>query len=121
MVEEARRLAFFAAVWLAITLGGLLVPGGQILVAPLLTGFAMLFLPLDYASYTLDRRRVGFATKREWVRENAGTVGGFGAAAFALCAVPGVNLLALPVLVTAGTLLALRYPPAAVARGAARP
>jgi hypothetical protein len=36
---------------------------------------------------------------------------GFGSAALLLCAIPLANLLALPVLVVAGTLLALRTEP----------
>jgi uncharacterized protein involved in cysteine biosynthesis len=40
---------------------------------------------------------------------------GFGAAAFVICLVPGLNLLLIPGLVVAGTLLALRHPPAVVA------
>ena len=111
LVEEARRLGFFAAVWLGITVGGFLVPGGQLLAAPLLTVFTVLFLPLDYASYTLDRAGVSFRRKRAWIAEHVGTVGGFGVASFALCALPLANLLAMPILVVAGTLLALRLPP----------
>jgi uncharacterized protein involved in cysteine biosynthesis len=37
---------------------------------------------------------------------------GFGGAAFALCLVPGLNLLAIPGLVVGGTLLAVADPPA---------
>lgn len=36
---------------------------------------------------------------------------GFGGLAFLVCLVPGLNLLMLPVLVTAGTLLVLRAGP----------
>ena len=109
--EELRRLAFFVAVWLVLVAFGVLVPGGQLVAPAALTLFTLLFLPLDYASYTFDRRRLTFPEKRRWVRANLGASLGFGAAAFALCAVPGVNLLAMPVLVVAGTLLALRHPP----------
>ena len=35
---------------------------------------------------------------------------GFGLAAFGSCLVPGLNFLMVPVFVTGGTLLALRYP-----------
>jgi uncharacterized protein involved in cysteine biosynthesis len=35
---------------------------------------------------------------------------GFGVAAFATFAIPGLNFLAMPVLVVSGTLLALRTP-----------
>lgn len=112
-----RRLAFFVAVWLAVSALGLLIPGGQLLVAPVLTGFTIFFLPLDYASYTLDRRKLTFVRKRDWLLAHRGVIAGFGATSFALCVLPGVNLFATPVLVVAGTLLALRLPePAKLAR-----
>jgi len=116
--EEARRLGFFAALWLSVGAVGTLVPGGQLLAAPALLLLSLLFLPLDYAGYTFDRRGVPFAERRRWVRRHLGPALGFGAAALLLCAVPGLNLLALPVLVVAGTLLALRYPVRAGAPGA---
>ena len=116
--EEARRLGFFAALWLSLAAVGMLVPGGQLLAAPALVLLSLLFLPLDYAGYTFDRRGVPFAERRRWVRRHLGPALGFGAAALLLCAVPGLNLLALPVLVVAGTLLALRYPVRAGAPGA---
>lgn len=105
--QELLRLLYFAGVWAALLSLGVLVPGGQ-LVAPVLGMlFTLLFLPLDYASYTLDRRRLSFAAKRRWVRGHLGASLGFGGAAFLLSAVPGLNALAMPVLVVAGTLLAL--------------
>jgi uncharacterized protein involved in cysteine biosynthesis len=106
--EEARRLAYFAAVWLALGALGVLVPGGQLVAGPALALFALLFLSLDYASYTLDRRGVRFAEKRRWLRRHFARALGFGGSALLLCAIPGLNLLALPVLVVAGTLLALQ-------------
>lgn len=109
--EEAQRVVFFVSVSAAIALLGLLVPGGQILAPPALVLFAVAFLPLDYAGFALDRRRLPFAARRRWLRAHAAETLGFGAAAFAVCAVPGLNLLAMPVLVVAGTLLTLRHPP----------
>jgi len=38
---------------------------------------------------------------------------GFGSGAYLAFLVPGLNFLAMPLLVVTGTLLALRYPPAA--------
>jgi CysZ protein len=106
--EEARRLAFFLSASAAIAGFGLLIPGGQLLAAPALVALSMAFLTLDYAGYTLDRRGARFADKRRWLARHPGASLGFGGAALLLCAVPGLNLLALPVLVVAGTLLALR-------------
>jgi CysZ protein len=109
--EELRRIAFFLGVVGPLAAIGLLIPGAQIVTGPTIMGFTLLFLPLDYASYTLDRRRVSFAAKRRWVRSRAPTMLGFGAAAFLTCLVPGLNFVAMPVLVVGGTLLALRCSP----------
>lgn len=107
--EELRRLAFFAAVVGPLVVIGITVPGAQLVCGPAVFAFTVLFLPLDYASYTLDRRHVTFRDKRRWVLARAPVMGGFGIAAFLACAVPLLNLLAMPLLVVAGTLLALRY------------
>ena len=110
MSEELRRLFFFALLQGAIFFLGLVIPGGQ-LVAPLvMVATTVLFLPLDYASYTLDRRRVRFREKRRWVMSHRVAMAGFGAGAFLTLLVPGLNFVALPGLVVSGTLLALRYP-----------
>jgi CysZ protein len=107
--EEMRKTFFFLAVVGALSLIGLLIPGAQLLTGPAIIGFAIFFLPLDYASYALDRRRLTFREKRRWLGSNKPAVVGFGLAAFLTCTVPGLNLIALPLLVVGGTLLALRH------------
>lgn len=111
MSEELRRLFFFVLLQAAIVLLGLVVPGGQLVAPALMVGVTILFLPLDYASYTLDRKRVPFRDKRRWVLGHRLAMVGFGAGAFLTLLVPGLNFVALPGLVVSGTLLALRYPP----------
>jgi uncharacterized protein involved in cysteine biosynthesis len=108
---EAQRLLFFLSLWLPLVLVGFIVPGLHIVTGPLSVLFAMLFLPLDFGGYTLDRRRVAFGERRHWVQANLPRMLGFGAAAFAACFVPGLNLLMVPVLVVAGTLLVVSAPP----------
>lgn len=112
LLEELRRAAFFLTIVGSLTLIGMLIPGSQLLTGPAMVGFAIFFLPLEYASYTLDRRRLSFRQKRSWLTANKAAVAGFGAAGFVTCLVPGLNFFAMPVLVVAGTLLALRRPPA---------
>jgi CysZ protein len=108
--QEAKRAVFFLSMQgLILSLG--LVPGLQLLVLPLALGFSALFLPLDYAGYTLDRRGTPFRARRRWVWENRIPVGVFGGAALLTFGVPGLNFLALPWLVTAATLLALEIGP----------
>jgi CysZ protein len=109
--EELRKTLFFLAVVGVLSVLGLLIPGAQLLTGPAIVGFAIFFLPLDYASYTLDRRRLTFQEKQHWLTSNKPAVLGFGVAAFLTCTVPGLNLLALPLLVVGGTLLALRHQP----------
>jgi uncharacterized protein involved in cysteine biosynthesis len=109
--EELRKTFFFLAVVGGLSLFGLLIPGAQILTGPAIIGFAIFFLPLDYASYALDRRHFTFRQKQQWLGSNKPAVVGFGTAAFLTCAVPGLNLVALPLLVVGGTLLALRHQP----------
>lgn len=111
LVEELRRVAFFASVVGPLTAIGILVPGAQFVCGPAVFAFTVFFLPLEYASYTLDRRRLAFREKRRWVLSHGPVMAGFGLAAFLAFAVPVLNLLAMPLLVVAGTLLAVRLDP----------
>ena len=106
--EELRKTVFFLAVLVGLTAIGFMVPGAQLLTGPAIVGFTIFFLPLDYASYTLDRRRLSFRQKRLWLESNKPAVVGFGMAAFFICAVPGLNFIAMPLLVVGGTLLVIR-------------
>lgn len=108
---ESRRLVFISAVWVVLGLIGFVVPGGQLVTGPLLIVTTVLFLPLDYAGFALDRRRVSFRSRRRWLWANLSTMTGFGGLAFLACLVPGLNLMIMPAMVTAGTLLVLRLPP----------
>lgn len=119
LLNELRRLGFLAAVWAVITVAGLVVPGAQPLAPVALTAVTVLFLPLDYTSYVMDRRGVPFRGRRAWLRHHLGAVVGFGCVAFATFLVPGLNFLLLPILVTAGTLLAVRCPAEGLSPGSA--
>jgi uncharacterized protein involved in cysteine biosynthesis len=109
--EELRRVVFFLLVVGSLMLLGIVIPGAQLVTGPLIVGFTIFFLPLDYASYTLDRRQLSFREKRDWLMENKQPGVGFGCAAFLICVVPGLNFVAMPLLVVGGTLLVLRQAP----------
>lgn len=119
MREELKRTLFFLGLTLPLIAVGFLVPGAQLLTGPTLLVITLLFLPLDYSSYTLDRRRVSFETKRGWLLAHRSVMLGFGGAAFMTFSIPGLNFLAMPVLVVAGTLLALRLGPPDASKAAA--
>lgn len=116
LTAEARRVAFFLSVQAGLAVLGLL-PGMQVLTVPCAVAFAALFLPLDYCGFLFDRRGVGFRERRRWVWAHRVPVGLFGLAALLTFALPGANFLALPWLVTAGTLLALEIGPPAPGSG----
>ena len=109
--EELRRAVFFLVVVGGLVFLGFLIPGAHLLTGPSIVAFAIFFLPLDYASYTLDRRRYSFRQKRTWLMANKPAAVGFGGAAFLICWMPGLNFLAMPLLVVGGTLLAIRNAP----------
>lgn len=112
VVAEARRLACLAAAWLGLALTGLVVPGAQLVAAPLLLLVTLVFLPLESAGHAFDRRGTSLRERLRFVLANAPEMAGFGSATFCACLVPGLNLLVMPVLVTAGTLVVVRRDPA---------
>jgi CysZ protein len=105
ILEEGKRLGFFLGAQGLVVISGAVVPGAQPAAAAAMVALAILFLALDSASYTLDRRGLRFGEKLRWSREHFSAVAGYGAAAFLVCSIPLVNLIALPLLVAAGTLL----------------
>lgn len=108
---EFQRLIFLLVVWGSLSLIGFVIPGAHLVTGPMLVAATVLLLPLDYAGFALDRRGIPFRARRRWLRENLPAMTGFGGVAFFACLVPGLNLLVMPVLVTAGTLLVMRTMP----------
>jgi CysZ protein len=105
---ELQRILLLGSLWGVLTLVGFVLPGAHIVTAPLLVLLTVLFLPLDYAGFALDRRQFSFRSRRQWLSARWPTMAGFGGVAFIACLIPGLNLLIMPALVTAGTLLVLR-------------
>jgi uncharacterized protein involved in cysteine biosynthesis len=108
---ELQRIVFLGVIWIGLTGVGFVVPGAHLVTGPLLIATTVLLLPLDYAGFALDRRQISFRSRRRWLWANLSTMTGFGGVAFFACLVPGLNLLIMPALVTAGTLLVLRIAP----------
>lgn len=109
--NEALRLGSFTAIWLAIVGLGLVAPFGPVVAPIALAALAIVFLPLEYSGFALDRRGVPFAGRRAWLASQRLKAVGFGTAGFAIGLLPGLNFVALPVLVVAGTILVLESPP----------
>jgi CysZ protein len=118
---EFQRLVFLAGIWLILSAVGFILPGAHLVTGPILIAVTVLLLPLDYAGFALDRRQISFRSRRSWLWQNLPTMGGFGGVAFVACLVPGLNLLMMPALVTAGTLLVLRTAPVEASRPVGTP
>lgn len=108
---EVQRIGFLVLAWVGLSLVALIVPGATFVTTPLLVVLTVLFLPLEYAGHALDRRGMSFRDRVRFVRANWATMAGFGTVAFVACFLPGFNLIVMPALVTAGTLLVVRHEP----------
>lgn len=103
---ELRKLGFFVAVQAALILLGL-IPFLTPLTVLAATIFTMLFLPMEYASFSMDRRQMPFKTRRALIWRQRWLMLGFGAAGFLTLLIPLLNFVCLPALVVGGTLLFL--------------
>jgi CysZ protein len=108
--EEGKRVGFLLALQAVLLLVGL-VPGLQPFAAAASLAVAVLFLPLVYTGFALDRRGIRFADRRRWVFAHPLESAAFGGFALALFVVPGLSFFCLPWLVTAGTLFVLELWP----------
>jgi CysZ protein len=101
---ELKRIGFVVIVYIVLFLLSFIA-----LLAPLTvlagTLFTILFLPLQYAGYTMDHRLMTFRQRRALIAQRPGLMFGFGIAAFMTLLVPLLNFVCLPILVVGGTLL----------------
>ncbi len=107
---ELKRIGFVVGVYIALFVLGL-IP----MLAPLTllagTLFTMLFLPLQYAGYTMDHQLMTFRQRRALVIRRPWLMLGFGAASFLTLFVPLLNFICLPFLVVGGTLMMMELNP----------
>ncbi len=109
---EVRKLALVAVAGVVLLAVQFLPVLGQIAGAAGGFSIAALVACLDFCDGPLERRGRSFRQKLGFVRRTAPASLAFGAACAALLAVPVLNLLAIPVCVTAGTLFAVDRLPA---------
>ena len=101
------RLLVLQAVVLLVLLPFNLVP----VIGSVPTLIALIyFASLDYMDVPASVKRYSLRDKLRLISRNKALTLGFGATAYVLLLVPGVNLLSIPVGVTAATLLFLRLP-----------
>lgn len=105
---ELKRTGFVIGVYIALFLLGL-IPLFAPFTALAGTLFTILFLPLQYAGYTMDHRLMTFRQRRTLIAQRPWLMFGFGIAAFLTIFVPLLNFVCLPILVVGGTLLMMEF------------
>lgn len=104
MLYEAKKATLVVVIGVPALLLNL-VPGfGSLAAAAVWTGLGATTLVLDFLDPALQRRRLRFREKLGVVFGNAPVSAGFGAPALLLAGIPLVNLLTVPLCMTAGTL-----------------
>lgn len=106
VLDELRKLAFFVGIQVGLMVLGL-IPFLTPITVVAAALFTMMFLPLEYAGFAMDRRQLRFAQRRHLLWQHRWTMLGFGAAASLTFFVPLLNFVCLPILVVGGTLLIL--------------
>lgn len=101
---EARKLALVAMVGLLLLAANLVPVLGQVAGTAGGALLAAVVACLDFFDGPLERSRLSFRGKLTAVRRTAPASLGFGLASAGLLAIPFVNLLCLPLCVTAGTI-----------------
>lgn len=104
VLYEAKKLALVLAIGVPALLLNL-VPGiGSVAAAGVWTALGATTLVLDFLDPALQRRRLRFREKLGVVLRHAPVSAGFGAPALLLAGIPLVNLITVPLCMTAGTL-----------------
>jgi CysZ protein len=111
---EAKKLGLVLAIGVPLFLIGFFPGFGQIVagIGGIMLGATIACL--DFFDATLERRRLRFRAKLAVLRTTFPASAGFGLPAFGLVSIPLLNLLSIPLCVTAGTMFVLDRAPGAL-------
>jgi CysZ protein len=102
--DELRKIGYFA-LWLLPLLLITVIPGINLLSAPLWLAASIWMITLEYMDYPLGNRGLSFRDQRRWVGNRKLYHSGLGAGILAMTLIPGLNLIAMPTGVIAATIL----------------
>lgn len=105
--RELRKLAYFLPRALALLLLSL-IPGLNLLAAPLWLLLGVWMMAVQYIDYPADNNKLGWNEMLAWLREKRWQSLGFGAATYAALLVPGLNILLMPAAVAGATVFWVR-------------
>jgi len=104
---ELKKLLLAVGVGLPLLLLNFVPVAGQIVSTVGGVALGVTIACLDFFDAPLERRRLSFRRKLALIRRHAPATLGFGLVAFGLVTIPLLNLLAIPLCVTAGTLFVI--------------
>lgn len=103
--EEIIKLAFFVVVEGLLLPLNLIPAAGSILYAIVATPITWLFASFDTIDIPLARRKIPMKQRRKFMTQHKALFLGYGLATSLLIAIPILNLLFMPVIIIAGTML----------------
>jgi len=104
LLYELKKLLLIVGVGLALLLIGFLPPVGSIVAGVGGVTLSATLLCLDFFDALLERRRLRFRSKLNLIRRSFPASASFGLVCLVLVSIPLINLLSIPLCVTAGTL-----------------
>ncbi|SEJ32372.1 CysZ protein [Pseudomonas linyingensis] len=117
--RELRKLAYFLPRALGLLVLSL-IPGVNLVAAPLWLLFGVWMMAVQYIDYPADNHKLGWDEMLAWLRAKRWQSMGFGAVTYAALLVPGLNILLMPAAVAGATVFWVREDGAALLTQAAR-
>ena len=112
--RELRKLAYFAPRAIGLLVLSL-IPGLNIIAAPLWLLFGAWMMAVQYLDYPCDNNQVSFPDMLSWLRERRWGSLGFGGVVYVATLIPLANLFCMPAAVIGATLYWVRETPQASA------
>jgi len=110
MLTELKKQLFFIVGMILLLLMNLLPGFGPLAYAVLAPIFTLFFLIIEYLSFVLMRKQLGFGQQRRYVFTRPLLMAGFGCAVFCLLAIPLLQFFCIPLAVSGATLLWCDFP-----------
>ncbi|MCY1176031.1 Sulfate transporter CysZ [compost metagenome] len=105
--RELRKLAYFLPRALGLLVLSL-IPGVNLVAAPLWLLFGVWMMAVQYIDYPADNHKLGWNEMLAWLREKRWQSLGFGGITYLALMIPVVNVLMMPAAVAGATLFWVR-------------
>lgn len=104
LAREMRKLGYFLPRALGLLILSL-IPGVNIIAAPLWVIFNIWMMAVQYIDYPADNNKVSWTVMLQWLRSQRFLSLGFGGITYLALMVPVFNLIAMPAAIAGATLL----------------